>query len=289
MNTIAPRLAWSLAGLFMLFVMMHGSAFGQGFRGLPELPSGISPERTAPATIERPGLRQIGRAEIVDLEVGTNPEGMWTWTATVRNVGTIPLDGRELAVQGYSIAFPPTQNTWKPASGSMVSRESLRPGQSAEVTAGWTRCCLTHELKVELRYRPSNQVMDTKSVSGLIYHTSQRRPLNVRVRRIEWDDSAKSWRATLRNHTDFTAKMVVQGYLWPEGQNVAVPAGGQRLTLGPGEDGTTIPLHAANASSGDVLKVHIWADMNPRACGETWKDCGGRVSWNITVPHSKTF
>ncbi|WP_157092295.1 hypothetical protein [Thioalkalivibrio nitratireducens] len=70
---------------------------------------------------------------------------------------------------------------------------------------------------------------------------------------------------------------------------MAVPAGGQRLTLGPGEDGTTIPLHAASASSGDVLKVHIWADMNPQAFGETWKDCGGQVSWNITVPHSKTF
>ncbi|AGA34989.1 hypothetical protein TVNIR_3353 [Thioalkalivibrio nitratireducens DSM 14787] len=48
-------------------------------------------------------------------------------------------------------------------------------------------------------------------------------------------------------------------------------------------------MHAASASSGDVLKVHIWADMNPQAFGETWKDCGGQVSWNITVPHSKTF
>jgi hypothetical protein len=235
------------------------------------------------------GIKKIGRAEISGLKIGTDATGTWTWTATIKNSGPAALDGKNLTVQGYSRAFPPAQNTWKPASGSIVSQGSLAPGQSVDVTRHWTRCCLTHELKVELRNSISNNTMDTKTLSGLIYSTAPKKPLNVKITRIEWDDSAKTWRATLKNFTDYTVKMGVQGYLWPADANTSVPAGGQRLTINPLEEKTSMALHASGAKNGDVLKVHIWADMNNDYCGEDWRDCGGKGSNNITIPNSRTY
>ncbi|RPI76177.1 MAG: hypothetical protein EHM45_13720 [Desulfobacteraceae bacterium] len=275
-----------------LFLLNDGFAAPPAKPKAPLTPAGTATPQTTPAANQQsavPGSLKIRKAEMTNLVIGTAADGTWTWKATVKNTGTAALNGKDLTVQGSSISFPPAQNTWKPASGSIVSSGTLAPNQSVEVLRHWTRCCLTDQLKVELRDTVANKVLDTKLLAGLIYSAAPMKPLDVRVKRIEWDDSAKTWKATVKNNTNFTLKFSVQGYLWPAGTNSPVPAGGQQLTLGPQAEKTAMALHATGAKNGDLLKVHIHFLMGAGACNENWEDCGGRGSHNITIPNSANF
>lgn len=278
---------------FICFLVSAGLVFGQDRPRPRDLPAGISPQQTVPGVSKKPevpeGIQKIGRAEINNLEVGTDAAGKWFWKATVKNTGATTLEGKNLTVQGYSIAFPPQLNEWKPASGSIVGNTSIAPGRTATVTRFWTRCCLTDELKVELRDTLSKTVWDTKTLTNLIHRVVDRRVLDVRVKRIEWNDNAKTWRATVKNFTNYTVKIFVQGYLWPAGANTPVAAGGSQVTLGPQAEQTVIPLHAATAKNGDTLKVHFWFDMNAETCGESRDDCGAKGSHIIMIPNSRDF
>jgi hypothetical protein len=113
--------------------------------------------------------------------------------------------------------------------------------------------------------------------------------LDVRVKRIEWDDAVKGWKATIKNNTNFTVKIKVQGDYYSPNVTPAniLPAGGRQLTLGPQAEAVTMQLHTANAKNGDTLRVHIGFVMG--ACNETWEDCGGKSSYNITIPNSTNF
>lgn len=279
---------------FTLFLLADSFAAGPVKPKTPVTPAGTAVPQTTPLTSQKPtvpgGIKTIRHAQITNLEIGTDATGTWFWKATVKNNGTATLNGPDLTVQGMCISFPPAQHTWQAASGSIISQGTLAPNQSVDVTNYWSRCCLTAELKVELRDKISNKIWDTKSVSNLIYSTAPMKPLNVRVKRIEWDNSVKGWKATIKNNTNYTVKMNVQGDLLPANNpNTVLPAGGQQLTLGPQAEAVTIQLHAATAKNGDTLRVHIGLIMGSGTCNETWENCGGTPSNNITIPNSANF
>lgn len=281
------------SSIFIVFIGVCMLAFflaGDIFAGAPVKPKApVAQTGTAVPQTKVPGPLKIRKAEITNLVIGTDATGTWTWKATVKNTGTAVLNGRDLTVQGTCISFPPAQHTWQAASGSIVSSGTLAPNQSVDVLRHWSRCCLTDQLKVELRDNVGNKVWDSKLLAGLIYSTAPMKPLDVRVKRIEWDNGAKSWKATVKNNTNFTLKITVQGYLWPAGTNNPLPAGGQQLTLGPQAEKTSMALHATSAKNGDTLKVHIGFIMGAGTCNESYEDCGGRGSNNITIPNSMNF
>jgi hypothetical protein len=280
---------------FTLFLMRDSFAASSTKPKAPLTPAGTANPQTAPATSQKPnipgGIKTFRSAQITNLEIGTDATGTWFWKATVKNTGTATLNGPDLTVQGMCISFPPAQHTWQAASGSIVGAGTLAPNQTVDVKNFWTRCCLTTELKVELRDKISNKLWDTKSVSNLIYSTAPMKPLNIRVKRIEWDDSVKGWKATIKNNTNYTVKISVQGDFYsPNVTPVKIlPAGGQQLTLGPQAEAVTMQLHAATAKHGDVLRVHIGLIMGSGTCNETWENCGGTPSNNITIPNSANF
>ena len=288
----------SLALAFLLAVTLPGVSLGAD----PTAPKTVPvkaplavPAKNQAVTPVKPKIPRdvlkIRRAQITDLVIGTDATGTWTWTATVKNTGTATLKGSDLTVQGYRLSFPPAQNSWQAASGSIVSQGTIAPKQSVQVTRRWSRCCLTTQLKVDLRDGVSNAVWGTKTLSNLIYSTAPMKPFDVRVKAIVWDQAAKTWKATVKNNTGFTLKVTVQADLLPAGFGTPVPAGGQQLTLGPMAQKITMPLHAMTAQNGDLLRVHLGFDMGSGAgtCNENWEDCGGKGSNNITVPNSKDF
>ena len=142
----------------------------------------------------------IIKAAITDLQIGTGPTGGWFWQATVKNTGNTPINGRDFTVQGLKKSFPAPQNNWTPASGSIISTTVIAPNQSVVVKRNWTRCCQTDQLKVDLRRASNNTVMDTKLLTNLLKNPAQNIPVDVRVKRIDWDSNTKKWRATLKNH-----------------------------------------------------------------------------------------
>jgi hypothetical protein len=294
MKKIVVLISIMIVFFLTLFLMSDSFAASSTKPKAPLTPAGTANPQTAPATSQKPnipgGIKTFRSAQITVLEIETDPSGTWFWKVTVKNTGTATLNGMDLTVQGMCISFPPAQNAWKAASGSIVGAGTLAPNQTADVKNFWTRCCLTTELKVELRDKISNKIWDTKSVSNLIYSTAPMKPLNLRVKRIEWDDSVKGWKATIKNNTNYTLKMNVQGDLLPAANpNAPVPTGGQQLTLGPQAEVVTMQLHAATAKHGDVLRVHIGLIMGSGACNEAWENCGGKPSNNITIPNSANF
>jgi hypothetical protein len=276
MKKIGVWISIMILGSFALFLVGDCFAAGPGTSQKPTIPGGI---------------KTIRGAQITSLEIGTNASGTWFWKATVKNTGNATLNGPDLTVQGKCISFPPAQHTWQAASGSIVSQGTLAPNQTVEVMNFWSRCCLTYQLKVELRDKLTNKVWDSKLLSGLIYSTVLMKPLDVRVKRIEWDDGVKGWKATIKNNTNFTVKITVQGDFYDPSILPAkiLPAGGQQLTLGPQAEGTTMQLHAPTAKHGDILRAHIGFIMGSGTCNETWENCGGKGSNNITIPNSANF
>lgn len=263
---------------------------------LPETPSGIQKKKFQAPDLRFPeGLPKLRKAEITKLEIGTKDNGGWTWTATVKNTGNSVLEGRKLEVQGYS--SPPSYN-WKPASGSIVSQSDIQPGQSVVVTNNWSRCCMTYYLRVELRDRLSNNnLMDTKLKSRGLWSSgppSSGYPFGVFITEIEWDSSAKTWRATVTNHDIYTMKIKVRGYYKPDGTNNDgdfVAFGQEEFVVGVNEERTTRSFPIPSAENGDTIRVYAWY---PSPCGEDLEDCYvGRRDWNpykeITIPNSNDF
>lgn len=275
-----------LIGLLVLDLVRGGLVFAETAPLSPFCPAGSSLQ-VDPAPAPRTPYRI--RAWITDLTVETGPTGAWIWKAAVENTDKVALDGRELILQGYSHPYPFTGKSWTPASGSIVRSGTLAPRESVEVVRRWDRCCLTTALKIELRDRVTDQVIDSRVIYLPLHSTRPLKPFDVSVKRIEWDKEAKTWKATVRNDTDFTLKIGVQGYLWSKGVRNRVPAGGQQVLLRPHAEGTTMALHAPGARIGDNLHVHIGLATRPGTCNETWEDCGGKQFKRITVPTSANF
>jgi len=61
--------------------------------------------------------------------------------------------------------------------------------------------------------------------------------LDVRVKRIEWNESVKGWKAFIKNRTNYTVKIMVQAISGLPEQQPLLPAGSQQLTLGPQAEG----------------------------------------------------
>ncbi len=135
-----------------------------------------------------------------------------------------------------------------------------------------------------------SQVLDSKVLTNLIQILPINLPVDVSVRRIEWDNAQKKWRATLKNRTDFYVKMGVQGYIRPPGtQDLGTPAGGVVIMISPQSQATTKWISApATATPGNYLDVHIWyssgcsQDRDVKKCGFEWK-------WSTLIPNSKDF
>lgn len=293
MKKLAVLISIMIVCFFTLFLLSNSFAAGPVQSKIPARQIGTATPQAVPATSQRPqtGLSKATRhAQIANLEIGTDASGTWTWKATIKNDGTATLNGKDLTVQGSCISFPAPQNTWKAASGSIVSQGTLAPKLTIDVKNAWSRCCLTDQLSVELFDKVTNTTWDTKTITNLIYSAAPMKPLNLYVKRIEWDDSVKGWKATIKNKTNYTVKMNVQGDLLPAGNlNTPLPAGGQQLTLGPQAEAVTMQLHAATAKHGDILRVHIGLIMGSGACNETWENCGGKPSNNIIIPNSANF
>jgi len=261
-----------------------------------ETPPGIRKKKfQTPELMFPEGPPKFRKAEITQLVVGTKDNGGWTWTATVKNTGTSVLDGRKLGLQGFS--SPPSYN-WKPASGSIISQSDIQPGQSVMVTRNWTRCCMTYYLKVELRDRLSNNnIMDTKLISKGLWSkqpASSGYPFGVFITKIEWDSSAKTWRATVTNHSVFKMKIKVRGYYKSQGtenDDDFVAFGQEEFLVGVNEERTTRSFPILSAENGDTIRVYAWY---PSPCGEELEDCyvgnrNGNPYKEITIPNSNEF
>ena len=291
MKKLTVLISIKMVCFFALFLLSDGFAAGPV---KPKTPVGTAPQQTVPVTSQQPtipgGIKTIRHAQITNLEIGTDANGTWFWKATIKNDGTATLNGKDLTVQGSCISFPAPQNTWKAASGSLVSQGTLAPNQNVDVKNFWSRCCLTDKLKVELRDTLTNKVWDSKLLEMLSVGINSL-DARIRVKRIEWNISSKTWKATIKNNTNYTVKINVQGDFYNPNILPAtiLPAGGQQLTLGPQAEAVTIPLHAATAKNGDTLRVHTGLIMGSGTCNETWENCGGKGSNNITIPNSTNF
>ncbi|GEM_PF-4491269 len=96
--------------------------------------------RKLPESVTRPPVDpdRIPRVAILKLEkveIGTTNQGKWLWRATVKNMGFKAADGTKFIVQGYSRNR--NSSNWLPASGSILSRDMIKPGQSVTVTRFW--------------------------------------------------------------------------------------------------------------------------------------------------------
>jgi len=130
--------------------------------------------------------------------------------------------------------------------------------------------------------------MDTKLLTNLLKDPVMNNPVDVRVKRIDWDSNTKKWRATVKNLSPYAVKITIQGVLWPQGTTNQLPAGGQMITVGANAEATTMWLSGGtNAQNGDMLKVHKKFIMG--SCNESNDDCGYTGSNNITIPNSTSF
>ncbi len=290
------KAAKSLLLIFLLFVLIPGFVFGASATPATKkakvrvLPKAVVKKSTIQKTQTPDILRpRFKRAEILNFTIGTERNGIWFWEATIKNTGTVELDAQRTIVQAYKVSFPKAQNNWTGASGSIIGPGNLLPNQTRVIKEYWTRCCKTDLLKVDLRDNTTNTVLDTETLSHLVQNPVQNRPLNVKVKKIEWNSVTKTWQATLKNISSYTVKLSVQGYLWPANTTTPVPAGGNVVTLGPNGETSTMWLHATTAQNGDMLKVHTKFLMGNNVCNESNNDCGFKGSNNITIPNSHTF
>lgn len=130
--------------------------------------------------------------------------------------------------------------------------------------------------------------MDTKLLTNLLKDPVMNNPVDVRVKRIDWDSNTKKWRATVKNLSPYAVKITIQGVLWPQGTTNQLPAGGHMITVGANAEATTMWLSGGtNAQNGDMLKVHKKFIMG--SCNESNDDCGFKGSNNITIPNSTSF
>ncbi len=247
--------------------------------------------RTAPAKATagltaNQAMKHLMKAEITNFEIGTDTDGRWFWRATVKNTGSGTINANTLKLKTTQIKWGPANNPPVPGSVRLVTL-SIAPGASKTFKTHWERCCLANELAVELVVVASNNVLDQTSIPNLIYGV----PgviFNKKIKRIEWDNTAKTWQATLQNNTPYYLKMVVQGVLI-KGNNVQpVAAGGQRMLIGPNQTKKSMKFHAANAVNGDKIKVSFYFDQSTM-CTDSARDCGAERGNITTVPNSSDF
>jgi hypothetical protein len=250
--------------------------------------------RTAPAkqtmtkTIN-PAVKHLLKAEITNFEIGTETDGRWFWIATVKNTGGGTIDARRLLLQATQIQFAPAHNPPVAGSGRLIT-SPIAPGVSKAVKAYWGRCCRTEELSVDLRDKATNKVIDQKSIPNLIHSMGYvTQVFDTKIKRIEWDNTAKTWQATFQNNTPYYLKMVTQGTMIIDNYTQPVPVGGQRLLIGPNQTKKSMKFKANNAVNGNEIKVTFYFDSNSSLCNQSVRDCGGEAGNLTTVPNSSDF
>ena len=237
----------------------------------------------------KPVLRS---AEITHLTIGTEASalGQYFWRVTIRNTGNVELEGNRVFLKGYKVSSPGPQNAWTGASGSLMGPPNLLPNQSRTITKRWTRCCRTDQLKIELKDNVSNKIWDTEVLTSLTY--TPHRPLNVKVKAIEWNETTKSWRVKLKNFTNYTVRLSVIGArVVPPNMTVGIPAGEMIMSLAPNGEAFTNWKYHGGSHQGDILAVRTVFMMqgHTNLCNESDNDCGYQILDQIYLPNRKTF
>lgn len=194
---------------------------------------------------------KIRKAKIMSLVIGTEPDGTWTWTAVVKNTGTAHIQKNTMTVQGVQGSSA--------ASGSILPSD-LAPGNSVSVKRFWTRCCGSTTLKVDLwdNLKSPGSIISTKKVRIPI--------IDLKVIGIRWNGSQKKWTATVKNNTNLSIKIVVQGVATHANPIHWVGAGGFTKVVPP--NGTVNQTGSWSAyQPGDLLGVEL------RYFDQKW--CGG--------------
>ena len=272
-----------IIGIFAFFVLSNGFAAG------PAKPKTPPVVRTVPSTQTAPGpslgpiqtkttVKGLRNATITNVKVGADASGNPTWTATVKNIGTADLNCRDLELIGTKVNF----NGPFPASGMLLGNGKLSPGQSLSRTIRWNRCCKDRILYVDLKDRVSNKFWVHNSQVGKGNNVLLK-DMKVSIRRIDWDDASKSWKATIINNEDYSVKVSVKGKLGN------FSAGTQQIVVGAHAEAKTMQFPVANAQNGDALSVYRFFVM-AGTCSETQDDCAGVNSHRaIIIPESKSF
>lgn len=242
---------------------------------------GASPTRTI-----NPAIGQLLRAKITSFDIGTDPDGRWFWQATVKNTGQGIIDARRLKLKTTQIKWGPANNPPVPGSVRLIT-QSIAPGASKTVKTHWERCCLANELSVDLNDTNSNLILDQTSIPNLIYQQPGR-IFDKKIKRIEWDNTAKTWQATFQNKTAYYLKMVVQGKLIKSSGGQPIPVGGERMVIGPNQTRKSMKFHASNAVDGDKIKVSFYFDQSTY-CTDSASSCGADRGNLTTVPNSSDF
>ncbi|AEA33930.1 hypothetical protein [Hippea maritima] len=265
----------SLVLLIFIFFGLNSFAY-QNYHVPKTLPEGLKKSTNIP---------KFGILRFDKLKIATSPSGVWRWQATITNVGTAPIDGRSFTLQGYSQEIG--SNAWKPASGSILKTGYIQPHQTVTVTNEWVRCCHTNKLKVVL-FGKNNRVIAYKIIPRLSL-SYMNTPFNVKITRIEWNNTNKTWRVTLKNPTDYTLYMFVQGYVYSTSGTQKTPAGGTSIMLHPHYTATTNWVHAPQSTqNGAYLEVHEWYHSKCSQDSDVRK-CGFEKKYIIQVPNSKNF
>jgi hypothetical protein len=285
------RIQLSIATVLFGIILVPALAMGAETKTL-DLKRPVANEAVHPMQTVKPGVQKaaktIRKAVITNFTIGTETDGRWFWRATVQNTGNQAFQARELSLQAQQIQFAPALHPAKPGSGSLVMR-TLAPGASTTIKSMWNRCCQTNELAIALKDVPRNHVLDRKSISNLIHYNGYyTQVFDTKTKRIEWNNTAKTWQATFQNNTPYYLSMLVQGQLI-KGNNAPLPAGGQRMVIGPNQTKSSMKFHANNAVNGDKIKVIFYFDSNNSFCKQSVRDCGGETGNIITVPHSRNF
>jgi hypothetical protein len=234
-----------------------------------------NPKRTKPV---------IRSARITRLWVGTEPSGKWYWEVTLKNIGNVELEGNLVVVQGYKASSAQAQNAWTGASGKLIGSPNLLPNQSRTIKMRWNRCCSTDQLRVDVKDKVTNRVLDTKTETSLKY--SQFVPVNVKIKRIEWNNTTQSWRAIIKNFTQYNLILSVQGYFFTGAGGSLHPAGSDIITIGSNAEVTSAWKNTSGAQVVGNTFIVYWV-MSENPCNENKDICGGRR--HITLPNSESF
>jgi len=243
-------------------------------------------EQPAISKTINPAIKKIWGGKITGFEIGTETDGRWFWRATVENTGNGAVEARRLKLKTTQIKWGPANHPSVPGSVQLITRSIPAKGTET-IKSQWERCCLTNELAIELVDVVSGKTLDQTSLPNLI-HGGPGVIFDKKVKRIEWDDTAKTWQATLQNNTPYTLKMVVQGVLIKGNNTPPTAVGGERVVIGPGATKLSMKHPAVGAVAGDKIKVSFYFDQSAM-CTDAARDCGAERGNIITVPNSADF
>jgi hypothetical protein len=284
---------------FVAFILLLLPCFAFGASTtLPDTKVKTSPEslqkaKREPRVLESQGAKIVGpkmtkpvmrSAQITRLWVATEPSGKWYWEVTIKNTGNVELEGNLVAVQGYKASSAQAQNNWTGASGKLIGFPNLLPNQSRTIKMRWNRCCSTDQLRVDVKDNKTNKILDTKTEASIKY--SPYVPVNVDIKRIEWDNATGSWRAIIKNFTWYNLRLSIQGYFFTGAGGSLQPAGSDIITIGPNAEVTTAWTNTGGSQVVGNTFIVYWV-MSENPCNENKDICGGRRQ--ITLPNSKSF